>query len=396
MPYQQDDEIELSLLDIFNIIWKRRGLIFLLTFLFGAAATGYAFYAPFIYRAECRILPPGNRGAAGAIAAQLGGLADFAGLSVGSSAGQMLIGIIKGDSIVDAIINKFNLMEEYKQEIRLNARRSTLANLETDEDAKSGIVSVAFIDKDPQKAADIANAFVNELQKKLTEMSISSAQERREFFENQLAQAQQELSDAENAMMKYQQSSGVLALGSQTAAILGAIASLRNQIAAKNVEISSLSSYTRKDNPRLRLAQSQLEAMTKELRRLEEEQRRTDDSNTRHGRALSSDLLASVGHVPELSVENQRYERALRLAAAKYETMMRQYENARLNEASDISTVQIVDPATPPDWKYKPQRAKIMIIGTMAGFVLGVFWAFFAYSIMKMKEENEEKEYYDD
>ncbi|MBQ9574769.1 MAG: hypothetical protein IJR27_05790, partial [Synergistaceae bacterium] len=345
--------------------------------------------APFIYRAECRILSGSSSGAA----AQLGAFADLMGISSGSSRGQMMIGILKGDSVVDTIIDKFNLMEEYQQEIRLNARSRTLSSLETTEDAKSGIVSVAYLDKDPQKAADIANAFVEELQLKMREVAVNSAQERRTFFENQLMQAQQELSDAEDAMMKYQQNSGVLALGSQTASLLGSIAGLRNQIAAKNVEISSLSSYARRDNPRLKLAQSQLEAMTKELRRLEEEQKRTE---RRQGKPLSGDILSSLGNVPELNVEYQRYERALRFANVKYDTMLRQYENAKLSEASDLSTLQIIDPATPPDWKYKPKRARIMVIGTILGFALGVFWAFLASHIQSLREERYSRDYYDD
>jgi len=387
MPYEE--EKELTLLDIFNIMWRRRGLIFLITFLFGAAATTYAFISPFIYRAECRILPPGSSGGGG-LMAQLGGLATFVGLPSVSTSGQMLVGVLKGDTVVDAIIDKFNLMEEYEQEIRLNARKAVLTNLDASEEKESGIVTVAFMDKDPKKAADIANEFVQQLQNKMREMAYRDALEKREFFENQLRQAQQQLSDAEEAMMKYQQNSGVLALGSQTAALLGAIAELRNQIAAKNVEISSLSSYARKDNPRLKLAQSQLDAMTKELRRMEEEQKRTE---RRQGRVLSGDLLSSLGNVPELSVEYMRYERELKFANVKYDTLLRQYENAKLSEASDFSTVQIIDPATPPDWKYKPKRAQIMIVGTFLGFALGMFLAFLSEHIRSIKDS---QDYYEE
>lgn len=386
MPYE--DEQELSLLDIFHILWRRKWLIFFLTFIFGAAATIYAFTAPFIYRAECRVLPPGAGG--GGIASQLGGLAALAGLPSSSSSGQTMVGILRGDTVVDAIIDSFNLMEEYEEEIRLNARARVLKNLEADEDTKSGILSIAYLDKDPKKAADIANAFVEQLQKKMREMSFLDAQEKRAFFEDQLVQAQKQLSDAENAMMKYQQNSGVLALGSQTAALLGSIASLRSQIAAKNVEISSLSSYARNDNPRLKLARSQLEAMTRELNRLEEEQKRTEK---RQGRVFSGDILSSLGNVPELNVEYMRYERNIRFANVKYETMLRQYENARLSEASNLSPLQIIDPATPPDWKFKPKRGQIMIIGTMLGFALGIFWAFLSAHINAIRDSSD---YYED
>ena len=389
MPYDEDQE--LTLLDIFHILWRRKGLIFLLTFLFGAVATTYAFMSPFIYKAECRILPPGGR-SGGGLMSQLGGLADFVGLPSASTSGKMMVGVLKSNSVVDAVIEKFNLAEYYEQDVRLQLRQSVLGKLEANEDRDSGFVTVAYLDKDPVLAADIANEFVAQLQKKMRDMSYKEALEHREFFEQQLMQAQQQLSEAEEAMMKYQQSSGVLSLSSQTAALLGSIAELRRQIAAKNVEISSLSSYARKDNPQLKLAYSQLEAMTRELRRLEEEQRRTE-----RGRNLSGDILSSLANVPELSVEYMRYEREVRFANVKYDAMLKQYENAKLSEANDLSTLQIIDKATPPDYKFKPRRAQIMIIGTVLGFSLGVFLAFVSEHIKHLRAIKESQEdYYDD
>ena len=314
------------------------------------------------------------------------------GLPTTATSGQMMIGIIKGNSVVDAIIDKFNLMELYEQEIRLRAREATLKNLEAEEDAKSGIVSIAFLDESPDRAADIANAFVAELSNKLLELSVNDSTQKRNFFENQLTQAQQELSVAENEFITYQQSRGVISFETQTGAILASINSLRNRIAAKNVEISTLSSYARRDNPRLRLAQSELEAMTRELRKLEEEQQ----INDRYSRNTSGDLISSVGQLPELGIEYQKYLRNLRFATAKYEMMLRQFENARLGEASDISTIQVVDPATPPDYKYKPKRARMVILGTMAGFMLGVFWAFLSDYMRKLKSRVDGDDYDDD
>lgn len=385
MPYDDDfeQEEELSLLDVFNILWNRKWMIIGVTFVFAVVSTIYAFTLPFIYRAECRILPPQKTsGGMAGLAASLGGLADFVGLPAASTSGRLMLGIIKGDSVVDAIIEKFNLMEEMSQDIRVRVRAAVLGQLEATEEAGSGIVSIACMDKDPQRAADMANAFVEELQKKLREISLNETLEKKAFFESQLMQAQQELQDAEEAMIAYQQSSGVIALEAQTQSLIASISNLRNQIAAKNVEVSSLSSYTRKDNPRLRLAQSQLDAMNKELRRLEEEQRRSDSRRS----ILSGDMLSSLGQLPELGLEYQRYVRALRFATAKYELMFRQYENTKISEAGDFSAMSIVDRATPPDWKYKPKRATIMIIGTMLGGALSVFWAFLSAHIRAVKE----------
>ena len=395
MPYEdmREEEEELSLLDIFNILWRRKWLIIFLVIVFGGASAFYAFNLPFTYRAECKIVS--SRGGGGGASSQLGGIADFIGLAGSNTTDQMLIGILRGDSVVDAVIEKFNLMEELSIDIRLRARAAVLGGLDTTADRASGILSIAYIHKDPQRAADMANAFVDELQKKLRELSVNDAQQRMRFFESQLMQSQQELNTAESDLINYQQSRGVIAFESQTGAILASINSLRNRIAAKNVEISTLSSYARRDNPRLRLAQSELEAMNKELKKLEEEQKKAD----RWGGSTSGDLLSSIGQVPELGVEYQRYMRNLRFATAKYELMLRQYENAKLSEASDLSTIMIIDRATPPDYKYGPRRARIVMFATAAGGFIGIFWAFLAAHINALLKEKRKRGYdyeYDD
>ena len=374
-------EEEISLIDLFKIFWGRKILIINLTMIFAFGSLAYSLYLPFIYKAECRILPPsqGSSRMAG-LMAQMGGLADLVGLSGGGTAnsGQMMIGILKGNTVVDAIIDRFNLMELYKQDIRLNMRKTVTDNiLEVNEDIKSGIVTVAALDEDPVRAADIANAFVEELQKRLQGLSLTEAGQRRLFFEAQLKQAQQSLADAEDAMLRYQQESGVIVLEPQMKALLESITALRGKIAEKNVEVSSLQTYAKQNNPQLKLAQSQLEAMNQELERLEEQQK------------MSGKAFPSMSQAPELGMEYQRYYRDVQIAGAMYEVMLKQFEAAKLDEAKDFSTVQIVDPATPPDYKYKPSRAKITIMGTMLGMFLGCAWAFFADYIRSLKEGGE-------
>ena len=393
MPHEDMNEEyeELSLLDIFMIVWRGKWLIICITFLFGAASVFTALSLPLTYRAECRILTQKGGSSFGGLA----GIADLVGFSSISSSGQMIVGLLKGNSVVDAIIDKFNLMQELSIDIRTAARATVLGGLETYEDSRSGILNIAYIDKNPQRAADMANAFVDELQKRLRELSVTDAQQRMRFFESQLMQAQQELNTAESELINYQQSRGVIAFESQTGAILASINSLRNRIAAKNVEISTLSSYARRDNPRLRLAQSELDARTKELKKREDEQQRAD----RWSGHTSGDLLSSIGQVPELGIEYQRYMRNLRFATAKYELMLRQYENARLSEANDLSTIMILDRATPPDSKYGPRRTRIVLISTGTGLAISIFCVFLAAHINALLKEKRKRSYdyeYDD
>ena len=378
----EDDEAEIDLFDLFGAVWKKKWFIFFITFLCGCLALAYAFWLPFIYKAESRIMPAsassgGGGGRLAGLVQQYGGLASMMGISIPSGAGgdgSVMIDIMKSNSVVDAIIDKFNLMEELEQEYRSFARKAVLKNLEVETDTKgSGIITVAYSDEDPQKAADIVNSFVEELQKKMQEISFSTAKQNRAFIERQFAETQQELTEAEEAMMRYQQASGVVAMTEQYKTLFDAIKDLSTQIAAKNVEVSSLKSYTRADNPRLKLAQSQLAAMEKELKRLEAEQLRIDPQS--RVRVRSGDVKMSAADIPELSLEYRRYDRALRVATAKYEIMYSQYESARMNEASDLSTIVVIDQALPPDYKDKPKRGRIAIIGAFLGGFLSTCYA---------------------
>ena len=317
------------------------------------------------------------------------------GISVPEGAGgtgAVMIDIMKSDSVVDAVIDKFNLMEENEWEYRKFARKGVLENFDAQTDTKngSGIITVSYKDKDPQRAADIVNSFIEELRKKMTDMSLAAAKEKRAFYESQLIEVQQELADAEEAMMKYQQSSGVIVIEEQAKKLIDAMAQLRTEIAAKNVEISTLKSYARRDNPQLKLAQSQLEAMQRELKNLEEEQKRSG------ARTSSGDIALSVGEIPELSVEYQRYMRALKVAGAKYEFMFSQYESARLGEIADLSTITIIDPALPPDYKDSPSRAKITIMGCFLGGFLPSAWYAGKFVVNDMKKQRKKRKNDDD
>ena len=398
MPHKYKNEFkdevyddELSLLDIFNILWRRKFLIIFLTGIFGLIAMVRSLLAPFTYRAECRIFPPQSGTRIEGMSARLGGLADLVGIPRGATGGQLMLGILKSDSIADYIIDKFNLMEELSTDVRSSARSSVRGAMDARDERTTGIITIAYIHKDPQRAADMANAIVSALQHKIQELAISDAQQRRNFFETQLMQAQQELNQAEDNFINYQQKNGVIVFESQAQSLLASIASLKNQIAAKNVEISSMKSYARPDNPRMKLAQSQLDAMNQELRRLEAEQKRSDMEQ--RSKLTSNESLTSLGlgQIPEVSIEYQRYIRALQFATAKYELMLRQYEGARISEANDMTSITVLDYATPPDNRFSPRRTRMTLMGAGLGLGIALGWTLLSEYIQMMKKEQARK-----
>ena len=381
---------ELTILDLFYIVWDRKKLLIWIVLLFGGGSLLYVSFATKIYKAECRILPPQQSSSQlGSLMAQMGGFANLVGLSGVSTSGQMMIGVLYGDTILDAVIDQFSLMERYGIDSRLKMRNKVISNLlNATEDAKSGIVTVAVLDEDPVIAAEMANAFVMELKKRLRGLSFGEAAQRRMFFEEQLQQSLEKLGEAEEAMLLYQQRSGIVVLEPQLKALFASMTELRDQIAAKEVEVSSLQTYAKRDNPRLKLAYSQLAAMKNELKKMEEQQVKSGA----HPDVRSMDVLPAMSRTPELSLEYQRHLRDLKFATTMYELMLGQLETARLDESKDFMTVQVVDPATPPDYKFKPKRAMIVIFSTLLGLCLALAWIMGEYYLRSLRDAAKREE----
>ena len=356
---------EVSLIKKLLIFWNGRKLILSISLIASIISLAVAFYLPPIYKAECHFLPPNQYinklGVFVSVTDQsdlIGGLSNPPVVSETVTSAQMMLGLIKRDSILDIIIDKFSLMEVYDQKYRVKMRQYLVKKiLETNDDTKSGIVSIGILDKDPQRAADIANAFLEALQNKMLDISLNEAAQRRAFFERQLFQARQYLDDAQKELRDYQDQLGGVAIPqSQMEATLRSITEIQQQIADKKVEISAMRTYVPSTNPRLRAATSQLAELTKELERLEAIQKTSSS---------------------QLSVEYQRHEMRVQYATRNYEALLQKAERARLDESQGFFQLQIVDYAKPPDFKYKPSKAMIIILGTFIGFILGCGWIVF-------------------
>jgi len=183
------------------------------------------------------------------------------------------------------------------------------------------------------------------------------------FFEQQLQQAKYDLTKAEEAMRKTQQSTGVLQIDSQARALIEGAAVLRGQVVAKQVQIESMRSFAADDNPHLILAKQELAALQSQLQRLAGSQQDT-----------GSDINLSKGRVTESGMEYLRRLRDLKYHETVYELLAKEFEVAKLDEAREGAIVQVVDAAVPPDKKSFPPRALIVALMTLIGFAIAVLW----------------------
>jgi hypothetical protein len=217
--------------------------------------------------------------------------------------------------------------------------------------------------------------------------AVGEAAQRRVFFESQMKVAYKALGEVEDELQRYQEKSGVVVMKPQFEELFKSIAVLRAQIASKEVEISSLRTYARGDNPSLRRARNELAALRNELAKLEQQEQKSVKGG--------ADKPTSLREAPQLSLEYNRRLRDVQYATAMYELMLKQFEIAKIDESRETVIVQVIDPATPQDYKFKPKRALIVIFATLLGLCLGMLWALWSDYIETMKKDPEESEKYE-
>ena len=361
----QDEEI--NVLDLLVILAKHKILIFAVTFGGALLAVIYSLLLPNVYTGTAKILPPQqSQSTAAMLLGQLGGLAGIAGGSLGiKNPNDLYVGMLKSRTVADNIIRRFDLQKLYEKETLVQTRKS-LADNTSASAGKDGLIAIDFDDEDPKRAAAIANAYVDQLHKLTQSLAVTEAAQRRLFFERQLNQAREDLSNAEVALKVTQEETGLIKLDDQGRAIIEAVATLRAQISAKEVELRAMRTFSTEQNPDHVRAQQQLAGLRTELAKLERSQV-----------SGQGDILLPTGRVPEAGLEYLRKLRDVKYYEAMYELLARQFEVAKIDEAKDAAIVQVVDEAVPPDRKSKPKRALIVIAATfVAGFIalLVVAW----------------------
>ncbi|MBI3481044.1 MAG: lipopolysaccharide biosynthesis protein [Nitrosomonadales bacterium] len=194
--YPEDDEI--SLLDLLLVLAKNKAMILKVTFAAALLSIGYAFTLPAIYSATAKILPPQqSQSSASAMLGQLGGLAGLAGGSLGiKNPNDLYIALLKSRTMQEKIAKRFDLQKIYETKTQTD----TLHALEGNSiftSGKDGVIAVEVSDLDPGRAAEIANAYVEELNTMMQVNALTDASLKRTFFEQQLHQARDKLTDAE-------------------------------------------------------------------------------------------------------------------------------------------------------------------------------------------------------
>jgi uncharacterized protein involved in exopolysaccharide biosynthesis len=274
--------------------------------------------------------------------------------------------------VTDNLIARFDLGKVYRQELQSNTRLALQGNTAIGA-GRDGIITIDVDDKDPKRAAELANAYVDELMKLTKVLAVTEASQRRLFFERQLLQVKDNLTAAEVAARRGLQKGGLAQVDAQGRSMIEVTARLRAQISAKEVQIGSMRTFAAEGNPELQRTQQELEALRRELARVEGS---SPSAGVAKGEASNSTGLDNLGRLRDV-----KYYEFL------YELLAKQYELAKIDEAKDATIIQVMDRAIEPDWKSRPKRALIVVFAAFATLIGTVIWVFVREAVTKGSPE---------
>ncbi len=370
-----DLEDEISLLDILIVLAKHKKLILGLPLLAAVITAGITLLLPNWYTATAKILPPQqSQSNAVAILGQLGAISGGASQALGlKNPSDIFVAMLKSRTVADAIIERFKLKELYDQKYLQDVRK-TLAGNVLISTGRDGVITLEVDDKSPQRAADMANAYIEELEKLTRRLAVGEAGQRRLFFENQLKQAKDDLTKAETELTKFQVDKKVLNPQGQASLTISAAAGLQAQIAAKEVQIAALGSFATQENPDLHRAREELGGLRSQLAKV-----------GRGGSSDIGDVLLSMGKAPQEGVEYLRKFRDVKYYETLYELLAKQYEIGRIDEAKEATLIQVLDKAIEPERKSKPKRSLIVLLASLVTGILAIIIAFAKEATEKIK-----------
>ena len=359
---QPESEESIDLIAVFRSIWGKRFTVLPFSVIAAILSIAFSLILPNKYTASVAFIPPSSPSTSSlmALSGQLSGMGMGGLLGGVKNSGDMYAGILQSDFVTRRMVSQFGLMQLYKRKKMSQAQKTLVANTEIKVGTKDSIIHINVTDKDPARARDLANGYLDSLDAATANLAISEASKRRAFFEKQLVQEKEALANAEVDLRKTEEQTGVVQPTGQTALQLNAIARIRAEISSTQAQLAALLQSATEQNPEVARLRRSIENLQEQLREMQA-------GNEDFGNLPTS-------KVPGLALENVRKLREVKYHETLFEALAKQYEAARLDEAKDVAMIQVLDTATIPDTKSGPPRLLIVLGATLVGTILGIIF----------------------
>jgi uncharacterized protein involved in exopolysaccharide biosynthesis len=370
---------EINLYEYYLVIKKRWKLIVLIFLAATISAAVASLLMTKIYRAETTILPI-DTGSSGRVASMVGQLTElpFVGSMVPGSYDK-LVNILESRTVRGRIIESLEFMEmlfprRWYQTIWESSEPPTLQKgierlgelTKIRKDSTGDLIRISVEFWEPELAARIANMYPIELERFLSENALSIEKRTRVFLGERYRQTKEQLARVEEALKEFQTEHKLVALDEQTEAAVGAIAELRAQMMAKEVELGVFQKFVTDTNPNVVRIKDEIRGLKEQLNAME-----SNDGSPEAG------LFPALDRAPALGLEYMRLERDVLINQKLFELLTQQHEMARIEEAREDVAFQVIDKAVPPETSFKPKRRLIVLFTGTAAVLIGLLLALF-------------------
>jgi uncharacterized protein involved in exopolysaccharide biosynthesis len=348
-------------------------------FVFGALGSlGLALMIPSRYEAMTQLMPPEGQSSSGmamlsALAGRAGGLGGGAGDLLGvKNSGALFVGILESRTVQDRLVGQFELRRAYHAGKMEDARAALAAHTRIVEDRKSGIIAVTVTDHDPRLAAAMAQAYVDELDRLVEQVSTSSARRERIFLEGRLRAVKQDLDSAAQKFSIFASKNTAIDIPAQSKAMVEAAATLEGQLIAAEAELHGLEAMYTDQNVRVRALRARVTELRAQLGKM------GGESGTSAAPSSETDasLYPAIRQLPLLGVTYADLYRQTKIQETVYELLTQQYELAKVQEAKEVPSVKVLDMAVVPTKKSFPPRGQLTVAGAAFAFLAMCAWIF--------------------
>jgi uncharacterized protein involved in exopolysaccharide biosynthesis len=361
--------------DLVVVLWQRRRWLAIVTGFGLLLAIGYSFLIPNEYQSTAQLMPPDSQSLSNTsvLSAISGGGLIVPGVGGGllnqRTPGATSMAILSSRTAQDDIINRFDLRQVYHCRLYVDARKKLTKQTILLEDKKSGIITITVMDRDRNRAREIAEAYIEELDKLVNSLSTSSARRERIFLEERIKSIKDGLDSSSRTLSQFSSRNATFDPQKQGEAAVELAGKLQSELIAAQSELSGLKAMYTDDNMRVRLARGRIDELQRQLRKMGGLGENVDGADLK-----SDQLLPSVRKLPVLGFTYYDLYRQVTMQETLYEALSKQYELAKVQEAKEIPPIKVLDAPELAERKSLPHRSIIVAVGALLSCLGGIAW----------------------
>jgi len=358
------------------VLWEHRRLLARAVVVSVMVGVLTAFVIPKKYTSVGRIMPPDNSGSSMALLAaltghsggsEMGGLTSLAGSLLGArNSSALFVDLLRSGTVSTDLIERFQLQHAWHKRYRVDTAKYLARHTTITDDKRSGVITVEVEDGDPRRARDLAQGYLEELNRLVVRTNTSSARQERVFIEQRLQGVESDLKKAQVALSEFSSTHTTIDLPNQTRAMVDAGARLQAEEIAAQSEVDSLRQIYGDTNVRVRAAEARVAELQRQLVKMSGSATAEPDDGSK-GAASSDELYPPLRQLPRLAVPYADLYRRARVQETLYELLTQQYEIARIEEAKDVPVVSVIDSPGIPEKKSFPPRMLVTLLVTLLG-----------------------------